>query len=278
MKKSAAIYYYKSRSEYKNDSRFYAITPQVVDYINTQLYDGNTEYNYGEYGFSELELNQMSSAEKYNPTGYYIVSQVIPIPGSPIYDAIRPPPEITANAANRSVTDLYGDLPARTVRDFSCSECGLHFSSERQLKRHQRHCSANAEKMMIEEPPEEPEIVLEKKEEYGSIVQKHSQMGNLTGSQSNEKLSEEPPSKRLNKRRSGRTGRHYVDRNKQQLQSQASPEVIAQPSYPERISQGVKEEAETEIYESYSINTLDGLVILSKEDVRSDEVKTEFIV
>ena len=260
MKKSVAHYYYKSKNEFMKDSRFFAITPEVIDYINTKLYNGNPEYDYGEFALTEIELNEMN---KY--VDYYVVDHRIPIPGASNYDTIRPPPEITTSMSSRNVTDLYGDLPERTLNDFPCGDCGLHFHSDRQLKRHQRHCKVNSEKRGGLEFCGENEMVIESKEEDRSEVQKGTKMANSINHQADEEMAEEPPSKRINRRCSGRTGRHYVNRNQQQqqVQSHVSAEVVAQPSPVEGVHQNQEGEAR-------SINTLDGPMKLSKEDVCID--------
>ena len=263
-KKSVAVYYYKSKDDYKKDSRMYAITPEMVDYINTHLYNGNTEYDYGEYAFTEIEVNQMN---KY--VEYYVVDHRIPIPGASTYDTIRLPPEVSTRTSNRNVTDLYGDLPERTLKDFPCSECGLHFPSDRQLRRHQRHCNANAETMKIEEPLEETKMDVEAKEKDRSEVQKDMKEGNSPDHPMGGEMGEEPPSKRINRRHSGRTGRHYVNRNQQQSQTQVAAEETIQPSQLEEMRRTKEEETQ-------SINTLDGLMMLSKEDVCIDVAKVVF--
>lgn len=121
---------YKSRKQFLKESHLFAFSHDLINTINSRLYKGSPHYTYGDYSFSEVELNAMRSEGD-----YYVTEALIPIAHAIAFDSIRDPPEVNVN---RQVTDLYGDLPKRKFGDYSCRECKLHFPSERQLKRHQR--------------------------------------------------------------------------------------------------------------------------------------------
>ena len=56
--------------------------------------------------------------------------------------------------------DLYGELPQRSAVNVQCPFCHLHFSSERQCKRHQRvHKDQEEEHAIPVEQGEEMEII-----------------------------------------------------------------------------------------------------------------------
>lgn len=267
MKKSVAIWYYKSKQDYQNDSRFYSFSPEVIDYINSSLYGGNPKHSYGEFAFHEVELNQMKSSDE-----YYNVIDRVPIPMAIAYDTIKEPPTPTIQHSNRAITDLYGDLPERTRKDFPCGHCGLHFPSERQLKRHHRTCpSVSATgRMMVEEAADRENNEEEKMMRVGSedhpmktdmgikkemMIEKKEQPDHVI---------EEPPSKRVNTTHPRRTDRANRRRQQQQQQQQSIAEEIQQPKIDhqqDHPSQRMEEE------EDHVINTLDGPILLSAEDV-----------
>ena len=271
MKKSVAIWYYKSKQDYQNDSRFYSFSPEVIDYINSSLYGGNPKYGYGEFAFHEVELNQMKSADE-----YYNVIDRVPIPMAIEYDTIKEPPTPTIQHSSRSITDLYGDLPERSRKDFPCEHCGLHFPSERQLRRHHRTCTSvsTCGRMMVEETAD-TENTEEKRIRVGrenhpvkTDIRIKKEMMIETKEQSDNVI-EEPPSKRVNTmqpRRTGRANRRKQQQQQQQQQQQSIAEEIQQPKIDHQhthCNQRMEEDEE----EDRVINTLDGPILLSAEDV-----------
>ena len=128
------------------ERHLFSISKQLIDSVNSLLYNGNARYTYGSYSFMEVELNEMKGTED-----YYVTDYTIPIINAIPFDSIREPPQINISSIHRQITDLYGDLPEKKNVDIQCSQCHLHFSSERQLKRHQRTHQSSVN--IIEEAP-----------------------------------------------------------------------------------------------------------------------------
>ena len=92
---------------------------------------------------------------------YYVTDYTIPIANAIPFDSIREPPQVNISSIHRQIADLYGDLPEKKGVDIQCRQCHLHFSSERQLKRHQRtHLSSSdiMEEAPTSERVEEPVV------------------------------------------------------------------------------------------------------------------------
>ena len=147
-KKSAAMKNYKSRKQFLKESHLFSFSQDLIAAINSRLYKGSSHYAYGDYSFSEVELNAMRSNGD-----YYVTEATVPIAHAIAFDSIRDPPEVNAN---RQVSDLYGDLPKRKCENYVCNDCNLHFHSERQLNRHLR--SHRTIETMSEEEPLKPQI------------------------------------------------------------------------------------------------------------------------
>ena len=130
--------------------------------INQDLYGSEDSHTYGDYLVPEIEVNEMKS----DVAGYYNVLTTIPIffsnprltvPSSfhPIQKFVPPQQHETYDK-----NDLYGELPQRSSTNIQCPLCHLHFSSERQCKRHQRiHKDYEKEAAIPVEQGEEVEIV-----------------------------------------------------------------------------------------------------------------------
>ena len=131
-KKSAAISSFKSISEFKRNRDALSITNDLVYRVMSSLYGGDMNYYFGDYLFSEIELNEM----KLDGDGYYVTPEKVPIyaqspiPLPPSFHPIQKP--VIVEERQTTV------LPERHSTLCDCPQCHLHFSSERQLKRHMR--------------------------------------------------------------------------------------------------------------------------------------------
>lgn len=138
------------------ERHLFSISKELLNSVNSHLYNGDAHYTYGSYSFTEIELNEMKGMDD-----YYVTDYTIPIANAIPFDSIREPPQVNISSIHRQITDLYGDLPEKKGVDIQCRQCHLHFSSERQLKRHQRtHLSSSdiMEEAPTSERVEEPVV------------------------------------------------------------------------------------------------------------------------
>lgn len=162
---SAACFYFKSFKDYKKSKHLLQLAPEVVNRVNKALYGSEEPHTYGDYLVTEIELNQMKS----NVSGYYVVESTIPIFYSNarliVPSAFHPIQTFAPHRQDETFDkqELYGDLPQRSSVNIQCPFCHLHFSSERQCKRHQRvhkeQEEEEEEKANLVEQGEEMEIV-----------------------------------------------------------------------------------------------------------------------
>ena len=54
------------------ERHLFSISKQLIDSVNSLLYNGNARYTYGSYSFMEVELNEMKGTEDYYVTDYTI--------------------------------------------------------------------------------------------------------------------------------------------------------------------------------------------------------------
>lgn len=153
-KKSAAISSFKSISEFKRNRDALSITNDLVYRVMSSLYGGDMNYYFGDYLFSEIELNEM----KLDDDGYYVTPQKVPIYAQ---SPISPPPSFHPIQKPVIVEERQTTvLPERHSTLCDCPQCHLHFSSERQLKRHMRIHSkedaAHASPASVVEEPAQP--------------------------------------------------------------------------------------------------------------------------
>lgn len=145
-KKSAAISSFKSVSEFKRNRDALSITNDLVYRVMSSLYGGDMNYYFGDYLFSEIELNEM----KLDGDGYYVTPEKVPIyaqspiPLPPSFHPIQKP--VIVEERQTTV------LPERHSTLCDCPQCHLHFSSERQLKRHMRFTQKKMLSMPLRHP------------------------------------------------------------------------------------------------------------------------------
>ena len=131
-KRSAAFSTFSSWGEYKRNLQSLSIPNDAIFRIADSLYGGNTNYYFGDYLFTEVDLNQM----KRSPDGYYVTDKAVPIHAS---ESVLLPPSFHPIEKPRVIARMEDSTaPARRSVTFDCSQCYLHFPSERQLKRHMR--------------------------------------------------------------------------------------------------------------------------------------------
>ena len=170
---SAACYHFKSFKDYKKSKHLLQLVPEVVNRVNKALYGSEEPHTYGDYLVTEIELNQMKS----NVSGYYVVESTIPIFYSNarliVPSGFHPIQTFTPRRQDETFDkqELYGDLPQRSSANIQCPFCHLHFSSERQCKRHQRvHKELEEEKANVVELEEEKANVVEQGEEMEIVA------------------------------------------------------------------------------------------------------------
>lgn len=159
---SAAYNHFKSFNDYKKNKHLLQLVPEVVNRLNKALYGSEEPHTYGDYLINEIELNQM----KPDPSGYYVVEYTIPIFYSnarlTLPSCFHPIQTFVHRRQEEAYDkqDLYGELPQRSAVNVQCPFCHLHFSSERQCKRHQRvHKDQEEEHAIPVEQGEEMEII-----------------------------------------------------------------------------------------------------------------------
>ena len=131
-KRSAAFSTFSSWGEYKRNLQSLSIPNDAIFRIADSLYGGNTNYYFGDYLFTEVDLNQM----KHSPDGYYVTDKSVPIHAS---ESVLLPPSFHPIEKPRVIARMEDSAaPARRSVTFDCFQCHLHFPSERQLKRHMR--------------------------------------------------------------------------------------------------------------------------------------------
>lgn len=161
-KRTAAVSSFKSVSDFKRNRELLSITNDMVYRVMSSLYGGDMNYYFGDYLFSEIELNEM----KLDDNDYYVVDQKIPIytqnsiPLPPSFHSIQKPMIIEEH---KTVS-----LPERKSMIYDCPQCHLHFSTERQLNRHMRiHSkvdSASASPTPAIEESSGPKVAMKQKE------------------------------------------------------------------------------------------------------------------
>lgn len=139
-KESVASQYYPSYKEFKAERYRYTISDEVIESLNYRLYNDDQNYYFGDYLFSEVEVNSMSYDSSLL---YYKTTDTIPIPCSNQrlvnpegFHSIKKREQKQKQEVVEKVEVV--PLPERKSNEFCCSVCNLHFSSERQLQRHQR--------------------------------------------------------------------------------------------------------------------------------------------
>ena len=135
-KESCAMGFYNSYNEYKKDRHRYTIPSEVINQLSKNLYNNEqNDFIFGDYQFNEIEINEMGYDGEYykNDDTLFIPCDNLRLVAPQHFQPIKnyEPPVVEKAVEFEVISD-------RKDNQFLCEQCGLHFSSERQLQRHGR--------------------------------------------------------------------------------------------------------------------------------------------